>query len=148
MSPSGRRHGVTAQRKRVLAAILALSAGLVGGWATLAPRSFYDSFPLPGHHWVSGLGPYNEHLVRDVGGLYLALLVVTVWAIVRASSELLRLTGAAWFAFSLPHLLFHLDHLDGFATSDKVGNVVALGGSLLIALVLMLPTTRTTPRYR
>lgn len=139
---------MTAQRKRVLAAILALSAGLVGGWATLAPRSFYDSFPLPGHHWVSGLGPYNEHLVRDVGGLYLALLVVTVWAIVRASSELLRLTGAAWFAFSLPHLLFHLDHLDGFATSDKVGNVVALGGSLLIALVLMLPTTRTTPRYR
>jgi len=32
-----------------MAAVLALSAALVGGWASVAPRSFVRSFPLPGH---------------------------------------------------------------------------------------------------
>ena len=52
--------------------VLAVSALTVGLWALLVPRSFYDDFPLPGRAWVSTLGPYNEHLVRDVGALNLA----------------------------------------------------------------------------
>ena len=39
---------------------------VVGVWALVLPRSFYDDFPAAGRHWVSALGPYNEHLVRDV----------------------------------------------------------------------------------
>jgi hypothetical protein len=132
--------------KQVMTAILAASAALVGGWATFAPRSWYDDFPWPGRHWVSGVGPYNEHLVRDVGGLYLALFVVSVCAVLSASSHLLRLTGGAWLAFSLPHLLFHLHHLDGYRTIDKVANVVALGGTLLLAILLLLPTSASTSR--
>jgi hypothetical protein len=126
--------------KRLLAVILAASAAVVGGWASVEPHSFFTTFPGFGHHWVRDLGPYNEHLTRDVGGLYLALLVVTVWSVVRGQTELLRLTGAAWLVFSVPHLLFHLDHLDGFTTFDKVGNIVALGGSAVLALLLLLPT--------
>jgi len=49
---------------------------LVGFWALLAPRSFYDDFPGGGRSWVSALPPYNEHLVRDVGGLPSNLAVV------------------------------------------------------------------------
>ena len=49
-------------------------------WAQLAPRSCYDTFPLPGHRWIASSGAFNEHLVRDVGGLYLAMTVVSVWA--------------------------------------------------------------------
>lgn len=60
-----------------MAGVLGLSAVVVGAWAAAAPRSFFSSFPLPGHHWVAPLGPYNEHLTRDVGGLYLALFVVS-----------------------------------------------------------------------
>jgi len=63
--------------KQVVAGVLGLSAVVVGAWAAAAPRSFFSSFPLPGHHWVAPLGPYNEHLTRDVGGLYLALFVVS-----------------------------------------------------------------------
>lgn len=137
---SRRRFGMTIASKRLLAVILALSAVFVGGWAAADPQSFFTTFPGFGHHWVRGLGPYNEHLTRDVGGLYLALFVMTAWSVIRGQSELLRPTGAAWLAFSVPHLLFHLDHLDGFTTFDKVGNVVALGGSALFALLLMLPT--------
>ena len=126
--------------KQVLAAILAVSAGFVGFWAAIAPQSFYRSFPLPGRHWVSGAGPYDEHLVRDVGGLYLALLVVTLWALVRRQSDQLRVVGLAWFVFSLPHLLFHLDHLDGLTTFDKVGEAGSLALTLILAVLLMLPT--------
>jgi hypothetical protein len=126
-----------------MAEFLALSAALVGFWATFAPHSFYRSFPLPGHHWVSPAGPYDEHLVRDVGGLYLSLLVVTVWAIVRRNPELLRVAGAAWFVFSLPHLVFHLGHLDGLTTFDKAGESTSLALTLLFALLLTLPSRST-----
>jgi hypothetical protein len=126
--------------KQVIASLLALTAADVGGWATVAPHSFYTTFPFPGRHWVSALGPYNEHLTRDVGGLYLALLVVSVWSVLRADPQLLRMTGAAWLAFSVPHLLFHLDHLEPYGRFDQVANVVALGGSVVLAVVLLLPT--------
>jgi hypothetical protein len=128
--------------KRCAASILAASAALVGGWAEFAPRSFYDSFPGFGHHWVSAAGPYDEHLVRDVGGLYLALFVITTWVVFRTTPDTLRMVGWGWLVFNLGHLVFHLDHLDGFSTADKVGNGVSLGAVLLLAIVLVLPTGR------
>ncbi len=49
---------------------------LIGTWAQGWPRSFYTDFPLPGHPWVANLPSYNEHVLRDFGGLNLALAVV------------------------------------------------------------------------
>ena len=135
-----RQETMRTRSKQVVAGVLALSAADVGLWAALAPRSFYRSFPFPGHPWVSALGPYNEHLVRDVGGLYLALLLVSGWAALRPRGETLRLTGAAWLVFGVPHLLFHLFHLDMYGTADVIGNVVALGGTVALAALLLLPT--------
>ena len=129
--------------KQVIAGILALSAAFVGIWATAAPHSFYSSFPFPGRHWVSMLGPYNEHLARDVGGLYLALLVISVWAALRPLTENLRIVGLAWVAFSIPHLLFHLGHLGMYEPIDRAGNLVSLGGSLILGALLTLPTRAT-----
>lgn len=127
----------------MVAAVLGASAATVGGWAQFAPRSWYDSFPLPGRHWVSLLGPFNEHLARDVGGLYLALLTISFWAVLRPRPETLRLTGAAWLVFSVPHLVFHLLHLEMFPPPDRIANVVALGGTVLLAGVLLLPSARS-----
>jgi hypothetical protein len=126
--------------KQAAAALLALTAALVGGWAEFAPLSFYRSFPLAGHPWIAPLGPYNEHLIRDVGGLYLALLVLTGWAAIRPHLGTLRLAGAAWLAFSLPHLVFHLLHLDELGTADKIGNIVSLAVNVALALVLIAPS--------
>jgi len=128
--------------KRAVAALLALSAAEVGLWASIAPRSFYRSFPGGGRHWVSVLGPYNEHLVRDVGGLYLSLLAISVWAVVRLQPEIMRLAGVAWLVFSLPHLAFHAAHLGPFGLADQVGIMVTLGGTVVLAMVLLLPGTR------
>ena len=60
----------------VLIALLMAPAGLQ---AAFAPRSFFEDFPI-GRGWISaGDANYDEHLVRDVGALFLALIVVTLW---------------------------------------------------------------------
>ncbi len=52
--------------------------------ATFAPESWYDDFPLGAAGWRRRAVAYNEHLVRDVGVLFLALIVVTAWSVWRA----------------------------------------------------------------
>src|SRR5258706_14204293 len=100
-----RHPGMSARVRRWMLLALALAGADTGVWATLAPRSWDDTFPGAGHHWLTVLGPYNEHLSRDVGGLYLALLVLSAGAALRpADGYLGRRTAAAWLAFSHPHL--------------------------------------------
>ena len=123
----------------VATGVLTASALYVGWWASLAPRSFYDDFPGLHRVWVGGDGPYNEHLVRDVGGLYLGLAVAGVLALAWRERRTTLLLGAAWTTFSLLHLTYHVHHLSGMATIDVVGNVVALGGTLVLAVLLLVP---------
>ncbi|MBO0769364.1 MAG: hypothetical protein J2O48_11835 [Solirubrobacterales bacterium] len=134
--------------RQVLLAALALSAAFVGVWAALAPAAWYRGFPGLGMHWLTTLGPYNQHLSRDVGGLYLALLVLSAGAVARARDVyLVRLSGGAWTVFSAGHLAFHLTHLSMLGTRDRVLNVVALGGTLVIALALLTaPMKPSEPR--
>lgn len=121
---------------RVALAYLAVQALWVGLWACFWPRSFYDDFPGIGHSWVSPDGPYNEHLVRDVGELNLALAVVTVWALVVLSRRLVMVAAAAWFVSGAPHLVYHLRHQDALeTTADKV---TSLGGLALAVVVPVL----------
>jgi hypothetical protein len=125
--------------KRLVVLILAVSAAVVGVWAAAFPVSFYTDFPSPGRHWVSALGPYNEHLIRDVGGLYLALLVLSVWTWRRPTVSAVRMTGGAWLVFNAEHFLWHLVHLSPFGTVDRIGNIVALGGVLILSILLLFP---------
>ena len=114
---------------RIMLAGLAWSALLVGAWATFAPRSFYDSFPGGGETWVAVDGPYNQHLVGDVGALNLALVVVTVWALVTLDRRLVQVASVAWLVYSVPHLSYHSTHRDPYET-----------GSLVAALTSLAPT--------
>jgi len=134
--------------KQAVAGVLAASAAYVGGWAALEPHSFYDSFPGLGRRWVSVLGAYDEHLVRDLGGLYLALMTISVWAALRSRAETFRLVGLAWEVFSIPHLAFHAAHLNMYEVGDRVGNVVALGGTVALAAVLLVPQRSPAARRR
>lgn len=128
--------------KRVVAGVLGLTAVIVGGWALFAPHSFYTSFPLPGHHWVSALPAYNEHLTTDVGAFYLALFAISLWAVRRPNEETFRLVGTAWLVFSVPHVIFHSAHLSALSAVDAVGNVVSLGATVVLAALLLVPSRR------
>ena len=134
--------------RRAILAVTALIGLYVGGWAAVVPRSFYDSFPGLGSVWVAVDGPYNEHLVRDVGTLYVALAAASIVAAASHRADAGRVVGVAWIVFSIPHLSYHLAHLDGFSVKDVVGQVVALGATVVLAVPLMLPSrmgTRGTP---
>lgn len=111
---------------RVLLVLLALGNVQVGVWATFAPRSFYDDFPGGDRSWVALDGPYNEHLVRDFGATNLAIGVLTIAALVWLTRALVVTAGLAWIVYGVPHLVYHLRHLDVYETGDQVANVVLL----------------------
>jgi len=127
---------------RVLLAIVAIGYIGVGAWAALAPRSFYDNFPGGGHQWVSADGPFNEHLVRDVGVLNLALAAVALAVLLRPSRYLIQVLAGAELVYTLPHLLYHAAHLDVFDTSDKVALMVSLAVTVLAPIGLLLSSSR------
>ena len=77
---------MTLEVKRWLAGVLAVTAAVVGTWAAAFPMSFYNDFPGFRRGWVSTLSPYSEHLIRDVGALYLALLVLSILLLVPVRS--------------------------------------------------------------
>jgi hypothetical protein len=134
---------MTVTLRRVLLWITVVGAAYVGCWALFAPRFWYDQFPGFGLHWLPPLGPFNEHLVRDVGAEYLGLGAVGLVAALRPTDELLVRTAAVgWFVFSLPHLLFHLGHLGGYGPLDSILNIVTLGFYALMPLVVVLPLRR------
>lgn len=120
--------------------VLLVVAAVAGLWALLAPWSFYDDFPTSSMHWVATDGPYNRHLVSDVGSFYLALGALTVAALVRPA--LARLAGVVWLVFSVPHWLYHSAHLGLYGTRDQVLNEVALVGVVVLAALLCVPVNR------
>lgn len=84
--------------------LLTASAAYVGGWASAAPQSFYDTFPGLHRVWISVDGPFNEHLVRDVGAFYLGFAAAGLLAAWWRDDRAFALLGAAWTVFSLLHL--------------------------------------------
>lgn len=125
---------------RIALAVLALVSVELGVWATFAPRSFFDDYPGLGRHWVRAYGPYNEHLMRDFGALNLALAVVTIVALITLGRPLVIAVAVAWLAWGIPHLVYHLRHLDVFSTGDKVANVVGLAAVPVLAVVVLALT--------
>ncbi len=113
------------------ALIFLLGAALaIGLTATLAPRSFYDDFPFLAS-WVELLPPYNEHLVTDVGGLYLGFAVLLAWAAVTLDRTLVQAVSVAWLLSAGIHLLFHAGHLDNFGTADAIAEIASLAFLLI-----------------
>jgi hypothetical protein len=123
---------------RIFLGILAVTSVQLGVWATFWPHQFYRTYPGGGRTWVAVNGPYNEHLVRDFGGLNLALAALLIVALVTLSVTMVRTASVGYLLFGIPHLVYHLRHLDVFSSTDKVVNAVLLSGAVLLALGALL----------
>ena len=121
--------------------VLVATALGVGLWALFLPRVFYDDFPFPGREWVSTLGPYNEHLVRDYGELNLALAVLLAFAAIFLERRLVQASLLALLAYAVPHFIFHVTQTHHFSPSDNVAQLVSLGLQVLLPLVLLFLAT-------
>jgi hypothetical protein len=130
-----------------LLAYLGVTA-LIGVWATGWPRGFYDNFPWPGHPWVAALPAYNEHLVRDFGGMNLAMAVVFGVAAATLDRRLAATALLAYLVFAAPHLAFHLQHLEPFGTFDAVAQAVTLVAAAVLPLPLLALARRAPAGHR
>lgn len=124
---------------RILLGYLTVVSVQIGVWALFAPRSFYDDFPGLGRAWVSIDGPFNEHLIRDVGALNLALAAMFIVAFIRLGRDLVTMAGVLALVWGIPHAIYHLVNTDGFETSDLTVSLLGLcffvlvGGGLIYA---------------
>jgi hypothetical protein len=125
--------------------LVALGAPLLalGAWAVLAPRSWFDDFPGGGRHWVSALGPYNEHLATDVGAFFLAIGGLLIFAAVVLERRAIQMALGALLVFSIPHLVWHLGELGPYDTLDKVLNVISLSLLVVVPIVMLLLLRQT-----
>lgn len=138
-----RTWGTTVAADRTCLVVLGLVGVYVGGWAYFAPLAWYRSFPGFGLSWLPALGPYNEHLAKDTGAMYLALTVLSALALWRiADVVLVRVTGASWLVFNVLHLGYHVPMLHMYGLRDQVLNMVGLGLVVVLALALVLPRGR------
>jgi hypothetical protein len=122
---------------RIGLAYIAVGYALVGFWAAFAPRSFYTDFPGAGRHWISPDGPFNQHLIRDVGELNLALFVVVVAAAVTLSLPLVRAALVATIVNGVLHVVYHVGHVDMFSSSDQIAIIGSLVLAPVVAVVLL-----------
>jgi hypothetical protein len=128
---------------KVLLGWFAVFGLAIGLWQAVFPASFYAGFPGGGHHWVSPDGPYNAHLLRDVGLGNLALGAVALVGLLTGVVWVARAVGLAGVVLHLPHQLYHQEHVSVLpTTADQVLQSVSLAAVSLTAVALVVLTSR------
>lgn len=110
-----------------------------GGWASLAPRQFFDTFPGFGQHWTAAYPPYNAHLITDLGATFVTLGVLLLIAAALADRKVTAVVLVGVMVFSALHLQFHARHpgaLHGRALAASLATLVlgVVAPAVLLAL--------------
>lgn len=100
------------------------------------PHTFYEHFPFVAD-WVAEFPPYNEHLISDIGGLYLGFAVIFALAAWRLERGTIVAACAGFLTVSVLHLAFHATHLSGMGAADATAELFALA-TLLAPPILAL----------
>ena len=91
---------------------------------------------------------YNEHLVRDVGALNLALLVLLAAAAWTLTRELVAVAAMASLVWGAPHLVYHVFSTEGLVASDVALSIGGLAVFVVLPLsVLVFPPASSAPRH-
>jgi hypothetical protein len=120
-----------------LLVVLGAPQGLIGLWAFFAPHSFYKDFGAGSGGWVATLGAYDEHLVRDVGSLFVGLAVLMIVAAMQGRRTLTLTAVAVWLTFAVPHTIWHMFNLGPYSTGNAIANVITLGWTVVGGLVVL-----------
>lgn len=117
---------------------LAVPQLLIGVWAVLAPRHFFDEFPGVGPLLVAAEPPFNRHLMTDAGGAFLATGVALLIAVVWPRRQLMMMAIVTYLAFAIQHAFYHAAHeAPGLSSSEDAMNVLMLVSSVIAAGVLL-----------
>ncbi|MFB9678960.1 hypothetical protein [Streptosporangium vulgare] len=128
---------------RIALAILFLDELVVGFWNQFFPESFYTDFPT-----VDLTPPFSEHYARDFGGATLGIALLLGIALVIPRAVFVIPAALAYSVFSIPHLLYHLHHLEGTTTGEAVLLTAANATVALLGLLAVLLTVIRDRRER
>ena len=131
---------------RILALTSAAGAMALGAWAFFFPEHFFINFPVAGSHWVSTLGEFNEHLMRDYGSAQLGLALAGLMAATRSGSNGLVSVMAGYVLFGVLHLGYHLTTFHHFTHGSAAAQATALTTFVVIPLVVIRATRARVDR--
>lgn len=107
---------------------------VLGSWAFFLPGDFFTHFPISGAHWVSRLGLFNEHLMRDYGSAQVGLGVIGILIAMRGRAESLVAVMTGYVTFGILHLGYHLTTFGHFTPASAAAQAVALTTFVVVPL--------------
>lgn len=115
---------------------LAVPQLVIGVWAVLAPRNWFETFPGIDPRLVAAEPPYNAHLATDAGAGFLATGLALAVAALWGQRAAIQIALLAYGAFAVPHLLYHgASPAPGLTGGEDLFNVAVLAtGPALAAL--------------
>jgi hypothetical protein len=128
-------------RRATLAALAAANL-FWGVWAAGWPRGFFNTFPGFGHRWTGAYPPYNEHLVNDLGAIFITLAVLTAIAAWRDDAATTRIAMATLLVFNGLHLLFHATHRGELAGFDYAASLSTLVIGVIAPVAILVLTAQ------
>lgn len=126
---------------RISLAFMGVTSAYAGVFAYFATESFHADFPGLGLRWLPQLGPYNEHLIKDVGAFYLAITVLSFVALANVRKPgVVPMAGATLLVFNVLHFVYHLTMLHMYEPRDQWLNAVLLGLLVVLSIILVIPS--------
>ncbi|RHW25606.1 hypothetical protein D0Z08_19075 [Nocardioides immobilis] len=127
---------------RAFGLALALPQTVIGVWAVLSPRGWYDSFPGFGPALAAAEPPFNEHLITDAGAGFLATGGLLVGVCLFGGPAEMRIAAIGYLLFCVPHLVYHaLNPSPLLPAFNDVLNVVLIGAQVAGGATLIVLTT-------
>jgi hypothetical protein len=126
-------------------ALIAAGNAELGIWGLVAPHSLYRNYPGAGRHWISALGPYNEHLVRDFAAAELGFAVLLIAAAIWFGPRLVLAAGVAFLTATIPHVAYHLTTTGSFSTADNVASLGAFALEIVLVVLAIVTAQKGVP---
>ena len=124
---------------RTVLIVFAVYELILGLWLMIVPKMFYDHVPT-----VDWTPPYSDHLFHDFGTASLGLGIVLAAAAIRFDRYLTMVALVAYLAYAVPHLVFHLGHLEGEEPGWSIALAVALALSALFPASALFAARKLT----
>lgn len=119
-----------------------VATSILGAWAFVFPQSFFEDFPIDGAHWVSTLGHFNDHLVRDFGSAQIGLGIAAILVALKKSSAGISAVMVGYVAFGVLHLGYHFTTFGLFPSGSAAAQAVALALFVVIPFAVLRNTHR------
>ena len=144
----GRKEGSVSDGVRNSTLWVGLVTASLGVWAFFFPNAFFDDFPVAGAEWVSTLGSFNEHLLRDYGSAQIGLGVAAILMALQKSSTGISAVMTGYVSFGTLHLGYHFTTFGFFSAGSAVTQAVALATFIAIPVIVLtaIQTRRETTK--